>query len=68
MTPAAGRTGNAAFLDFALRVGFDVRFCRAYRAQTKGRVESGIKDVKHTSGRRLSSKAAWISTAKRTLE
>jgi len=68
VTPAAGRTGNATFLDFALHVGFDVCLCRPYRAQTKGRVESGIKDVKHTSGRRSSSKPAWISTAKRTPE
>lgn len=38
---------NRQFLDFALRLGFDVRLCRPYRAQTKGRVESGIKYVKH---------------------
>jgi len=38
---------NATFLDFALRVGFEARLCRPYRAQTKGRVESGIKYVKH---------------------
>ena len=37
---------NATFLDFALRVGFDARLCRPYRAQTKGRVESGIKYVR----------------------
>src|SRR5437016_1274506 len=33
---------NERFLDFALRLGFDVQLCRRYRAQTKGRVESGI--------------------------
>jgi transposase len=38
---------NATFLDFALRVGFEARLCRPYRAQTKGRVESGVKYVKH---------------------
>jgi len=37
---------NDRFLDFALRLGFEVRLCRPYRAQTKGRVESGIKYVK----------------------
>lgn len=34
---------NPRFLDFSLRVGFDIRLCQPYRAQTKGRVESGIK-------------------------
>jgi len=34
---------NERFLDFALRLGFGVQLCRPYRAQTKGRVESGIK-------------------------
>jgi transposase len=38
---------NATFLDFALRLGFEARLCRPYRAQTKGRVESGVKYVKH---------------------
>jgi len=38
---------NATFLDFALRIGFDARLCRPYRAQTKGRVESGIKYVRY---------------------
>jgi len=37
---------NQRFLDFALRVGMDIRLCHPYRAQTKGRVESGIKYVK----------------------
>ncbi|BDG59307.1 IS21 family transposase [Caldinitratiruptor microaerophilus] len=37
---------NPRFLDFALRVGFDIRLCHPYRPQTKGRVESGIKYVK----------------------
>ena len=33
-------------LDFALRVGFEIRLCQPYRAQTKGKVESGVKYVK----------------------
>lgn len=37
---------NSQFLDFALRSGFDIRLCRPYRAQTKGKVESGIKYVR----------------------
>lgn len=37
---------NGRFLDFALRLGFDSRLCRPYRAQTKGRVESGVKYVR----------------------
>lgn len=37
---------NERFLDFALRVGFEIKLCRPYRAQTKGRVESGVKYVK----------------------
>lgn len=37
---------NERFLDFALRLGFEIRLCRGYRPQTKGRVESGIKYVK----------------------
>jgi transposase len=44
---AAGEpTWNERFLDFALRVGFELRLCRPYRAQTKGRVESGVKYVR----------------------
>jgi len=37
---------NPQFLDFALRMGFDPRLCRPYRAQTKGKVENGVKYVK----------------------
>jgi transposase len=37
---------NPRFLDLALRVGFEIRLCQPYRAQTKGKVESGIKYVK----------------------
>ena len=37
---------NQRMLDFARRVGFDIRLCRPYRAQTKGKVESGVKYVR----------------------
>jgi transposase len=37
---------NPQFLDFSLRVGFQVRLCHPYRPQTKGRVESGVKYVR----------------------
>lgn len=36
---------NERFLDFALRVGFDMRLCRSYRAQTKGKVERFLRYV-----------------------
>ena len=34
------------FLDFARHWGFTPRLCRPYRAQTKGKVESGVKYVR----------------------
>ena len=37
---------NRRMLDFALRVGFETRLCQPYRAQTKGKVESGVKYVR----------------------
>ena len=37
---------NSRMLDFALRVGFEIRLCWPYRAQTKGKVESGVKHVR----------------------
>jgi transposase len=37
---------NAVFLDFARYWGFTPRLCRPYRAQTKGKVESGVKYVR----------------------
>jgi len=33
---------NERFLDFALQVGFEVKLCRPYRAQTKGKTERGV--------------------------
>ena len=41
---------NRRMLDFALRVGFELRLCQPYRAQTKGKVESGVKYVRATCG------------------
>ena len=38
---------NSRMLDFVRRVGFELRVCRPYRAQTKGKVESGVKYVRH---------------------
>jgi len=37
---------HPVFLDFARYWGFAPRLCRPYRAQTKGRVESGVKYVR----------------------
>jgi len=37
---------NLRFLDFALRLGFEIKLCAPYRARTKGRVESGVKYLK----------------------
>jgi hypothetical protein len=54
---------NERFLDFALRLGFEVRLCRPYRPQTKGRVESGIKYVKGNFWPSASSRTSPISTA-----
>lgn len=37
---------NSIFLDFARYWGFTPRLCRPYRAQTKGKIESGVKYVR----------------------
>lgn len=37
---------NAVFFDFARYWGFTPRLCRPYRAQTKGKIESGVKYVR----------------------
>ena len=37
---------NATFKAFAEYWGFEPRLCRPYRAQTKGKVESGVKYIK----------------------
>jgi transposase len=38
---------NPRFLDFADVAGFSARACKPYRAQTKGKVESGVKYVRN---------------------
>ena len=37
---------NRRMLDLSLRVGFEMRLCRPYRAQTKGKVGSGVEYVR----------------------
>ena len=37
---------NLRTLDFARRLGFEMKLCQPYRAQTKGKVESGVKYVR----------------------
>lgn len=37
---------HPVFLDFAQHWGFRPRLCRPYRAQTKGKIESGVKYVR----------------------
>jgi transposase len=41
-----GLVWNPTFQAFAQYWGFDARLCRPYRAQTKGKVESGVKYLK----------------------
>jgi hypothetical protein len=38
---------NTHFKSFSEYWGFEPRLCRPYRAQTKGKVESGVKYIKH---------------------
>lgn len=45
-TGEGGVRWNATFLSFARYWGFEPRLCQAYRARTKGKVESGVKYVK----------------------
>jgi transposase len=46
---------NATFRDFLRHYGIRPRFCRPYRARTKGKIESGIKYIKKNflAGRRF---------------
>ena len=39
---------NPTFEDFSRYCGYTARLCRPYRAQTKGKVESGVKYVKRS--------------------
>src|SRR5215472_2446689 len=60
------------FEDFARTYGFTPRACRPYRAQTKGKVESGVKYVKRNAlaGRRFGSwdaLDAWLEEWTRTV-
>ena len=43
---AGRRVWNSRFLDFSRRLGFSAQLCQPYRAQTKGKVESGVKYLK----------------------
>jgi transposase len=40
---------HPVFLDFARYWGFKPRLCRPYRAQTKGKIESGVSTFGGTS-------------------
>jgi len=53
--PEGRAVWNRTFKAFADYWGFEPRLCRPYRAQTKGKVESGVKYVKHNflPGRRF---------------
>ena len=55
---------NLRMLDFALRVGFDIRLCQSYRAQTKGKVESGVKYVRRNIGPACASPTMPTPTAR----
>lgn len=44
--PHGAHLWNAQYLDFADYYGFTPRLCRPYRAQTKGKIESGIKYIR----------------------
>jgi transposase len=39
---------NSRFEDFSRYYGYTIRLCRPYRARTKGKVESGVKYIKHS--------------------
>jgi transposase len=54
-TAEGGVAWNATFKNFAQYWGFEPRLCRAYRAQTKGKVESGSSTSNGTSCRDASS-------------
>lgn len=50
---------NSTFKDFCSHYQFKPRFCKPYRAQTKGKIESGVKYIKRNflAGRRFKSLA-----------
>lgn len=45
-TQTGALLSNSSFKDFVEHYGFEAHFCRAYRPQTKGKIESGVKYVK----------------------
>lgn len=51
---------NPTFKSFAEYWGFEPRRCRPYRAQTKGKVESGVKYIKYNFLPAASSSLSWI--------
>src|SRR5690348_9094516 len=56
---------NPVFLDFARYWGFTPRLCRPYRAQTKGKVESGVKYVRRNFLCGLQGRAAQLGRDER---
>ena len=44
---AGGRALNPRMLDLSRRLGFEIRLCRPYRPQTKGKVERSIEYVRN---------------------
>ena len=44
---AGGRTLNPRMLDLSRRLGFEIKLCRPYRPQTKGKVERSIEYVRN---------------------
>jgi transposase len=48
--PGGAHLWNARYLDFADHSGFVPRWCRPYRAQTQGKVESGMKYIRRNFG------------------
>jgi transposase len=55
---------HPVFLDFARYWGFTPRLCRPYRAQTKGKIEAGVKYVRRTFcvACKAASPAAWTTS------
>ena len=65
---ADGVRWNTTFKAFADFWGFEPRLCRAYRAQTKGKVESGVKYFKRNflAGRRFRDVWCRVDCPRRT--
>ena len=69
-TGGGGLAMNAEFLRFSAHWGFVARSCRAYRAQTKGKVERPIRHLRESFfyGREFASDADLNEQAARWLE